>query len=162
MAATNVYLKLKDIDGESQDKDHDGWIEVMSWSWGVDNPASFAMGQGGQSTQAHFGAVNIQKIMDKASVNLFKNSGTGKHIGDGILSCMKLDGDTRVEYFKVEFTNLMVSSVQWSGGGGEQATSEHVSLAFEEFKQTYQLQQDTGGGQGAVNFGFNVQSSVAT
>jgi type VI secretion system secreted protein Hcp len=160
MAATNVYLKLDGIDGESQDQDHDKHIEVMSWSWGVDNPANFSIGQGGQATQAHIGSINIQKVMDKSSVTLFKNSTTGKHIASGTLSCMKLDGDTRVEYFKVDFTNLIVSSVQWSGGGQEQATNEHVALVFEEFKQKFKLQEDTGGAGGATDFGFNVQTSV--
>ena len=45
MAASNIYLKLDGLDGESLDEDHKDWIEVQNWSWGVDNPASFAVGQ---------------------------------------------------------------------------------------------------------------------
>ena len=47
MAITNMFLKLNGLDGESMDEDHKDWIEVESFSWGVDNPASFAIGQGG-------------------------------------------------------------------------------------------------------------------
>ena len=94
MAQSNIYLKLDGLDGESLDDDHKQWIEVQNWSWGVDNPASFAIGQGGQATQAHIAAVNIQKSCDAASVALFKASTTGKHIPKATLSCMKLDGDT--------------------------------------------------------------------
>jgi hypothetical protein len=60
MAQSNIYLKLDGLDGESLDDDHKDWIEVQNWSWGVDNPASFAVGQGGQATQAHIAAVNVQ------------------------------------------------------------------------------------------------------
>jgi type VI secretion system secreted protein Hcp len=162
MAQTNVYLKLQDVDGESQDTDHDKWIEVMSWSWGVDNPVSFALAQGGQSTQAHVGSMNIQCIMDLSTVTAFKNATTGKHVDTGTLSCMKLDGDQRVEYFKVDLTNVMVSSVQYSGGGQDQAVNVHLALVFEEFKQHYKGQQDTGSAGGGKDFGFNVQTSVAT
>jgi len=162
MAITNMFLKLNGLDGESMDEDHKDWIEVDSFSWGVDNPSSFAIGQGGQSTQAHISALNIQKHCDKASVSLFKASTTGKHIPDGTLSCMKLDGDSRVEYLKIDLTDIMVSGLQWSGSGGEHLVHEHLSLVFAEFKQSYNLQSDEGGAQGATDFGYNIQTSKAS
>ncbi len=162
MAATNIYLKLDGLDGESMDEDHKDWIEVESWSWGVDNPASFAVGQGGQATQAHIAAVSAQKRCDKASVALFKACTTGKHIPKGTVSCLKLDGDSRVEYLKIDLTDIMVSGLQWSASGGEHLTHEHVSLVFAEFKAAYKLQQDAGSGGGSVDFGYNVQTSKAT
>jgi type VI secretion system secreted protein Hcp len=162
MAATNIYLKLDGVDGESLDTDHTAWIELESWSWGVSNPATFTKGQGGQATQAHIAGFNIQKLCDKSSVTLFKNCTTGKHIPKATLSCLKLDGDTRVEYFKVDFTDLLVEGVNWSAAGGGHEIHESVSLVFSEFKETYKLQQDTGGGQGSVEFGYDLQSSKAT
>jgi type VI secretion system secreted protein Hcp len=162
MAKTNIYLKLDGLDGESVDEDHKNWIEVESWSWGVDNPASFAQGQGGQSTQAHVSSLNVVKHCDKASVTLYKDCTTGKHITSGTLSCLKLDGDSRVEYMKVDLTDVMVSSVQWSASGSEHHVHESLGLVFAEFKQTYKLQQDTGSAQGSTEFGFNVQTSKAT
>ncbi len=159
MAATNCYLKLDGVDGESLDDDHKQWIELYSWSWGVDNPASFAAGQGGQATQAHIASFSIQKHVDASTVPLFKNCTTGKHIPKGTLSCMKLDGDTRVEYYKVDFTDVMVSSQQMSGAAAEHLIHEHVSLVFAEFKETYKLQQDTGGAGGSTEFGYNIQTS---
>ncbi|WP_027519141.1 type VI secretion system tube protein Hcp [Bradyrhizobium sp. WSM1417] len=162
MASTNMYLKLDGIDGESLDQDHQDWIEVESLSWGVSNPASFSIAQGGQATQADVSSFNIAKHMDKASVNLFKASNTGKHIASGNLECLKLDGDSRVVFFKVDFTDLVVTSVQWSGSGSDQALHEMVSFAFSEFKQSYKLQQDAGAAGGSTDFGFNIQTSKAT
>lgn len=162
MASTNMYLKLDGIDGESLDTDHQDWIEVESLSWGVSNPASFAINQGGQATQADVLGFTISKHMDKASVNLFKASNTGKHIASGNLECLKLDGDSRVVYFKVDFTDLVVSNVMWSGSGQDQALHETVTFAFAEFKQSYKLQQDAGSAGGSTDFGFNIQTSQAT
>jgi type VI secretion system secreted protein Hcp len=160
MAATNVYLKLDDINGESLDKDHQNWIEVDSFSWGVDNPSSFAIGQGGQATQAHIASLTINKHCDASSVTLFKACTTGRHINKGTLSCLKLDGDSRVEYLKVELDDIMVSGLQWSGSGGEHLVHEHCSLVFAKFKQSYTLQQDTGAGaSGAKDFGYDIQKS---
>jgi type VI secretion system secreted protein Hcp len=162
MAATNVYLKLEGLDGESMDADHTDWIEVNSFSWGVDNPASFAIGQGGQATQAHIASINIQKHCDKSSVALYKACTTGKHIPSGTLSCLKLDGDSRVEYLKIDLTDIMVSGLQWSGSGGEHLVHENVSLVFAEFKQAYKLQQDAGSAGGNTDFGYNIQTSKAS
>jgi type VI secretion system secreted protein Hcp len=162
MARTNIYLKLDGLDGESKDTDHTDWIELDSWSWGVDNPASFARGQGGQATQAHVSSLSIVKNCDKASVAMYKACTTGKHIASGTLSCMKLDGDSRVEYLKVDLTDIMVANLQWSASGAENEVHESVALVFAEFKQAYKLQQDAGAAGGNTDFGFNVQTSVAT
>jgi type VI secretion system secreted protein Hcp len=162
MAQTNIYLKLDSVDGESIDKDHDKWIEVESFTWGVDNPSSFATGQGGQATQAHVATIGVQKRFDNSSVTLFKNCTTGKHIQSGTISCMKLDGDTRVEYLKIELTDIMVSNIQYSGVGADQQVQEHASLVFAKFKKTYQLQQNVGSAQGAKEFGYDIQKSVAS
>ena len=37
--AVDMFLKISGIDGESSDKQHKGTIEVLSFSWGVSNPA---------------------------------------------------------------------------------------------------------------------------
>jgi type VI secretion system secreted protein Hcp len=153
-----MFLKLEGVDGESSDTAHPNEIEINSWGWGVDNPASFKVGQGGQSTQANFSAIHINKICDKASVALFKACTTGKHIPSGKITCRKLDGDSKVEYLVIDLTDLMVSNVSWSGSGSEQILHETVSLVFSEFKQAYKLQQDTGDAGGATEFGFDIQS----
>jgi len=162
MAKTNIYLKLEGLDGESMDDEHKDWIEVESWSWGVDNPASFAQGQGGQATQAHVASLSVVKNCDKASVSMYKACTTGKHIKKGTLSCLKLDGDKRVEYMKVDLTDIMVSNLQWSASGSEHHVHENVGLVFAEFKQAYKLQSDKGSAKGSTEFGFNVQTSKAT
>ncbi len=153
-----MFLKLDGVDGESLDEKHTAEIEINSWGWGVDNPASFKVGQGGQSTQANFSAIHVNKICDKASVTLFKNCTTGKHIGSGKITCRKLDGDSKVDYLVIDLTDIMVANVSWSGSGSEQILHETVSLVFAEFKSTYQLQQDTGSAGGSTEFGFNIQS----
>jgi type VI secretion system secreted protein Hcp len=162
MAKTNIYLKLDGLNGESMDDEHKDWIEVESWSWGVDNPASFAQGQGGQSTQAHVSAINVVKNCDAASVAMYKACTTGKHIPKGTLSCLKLDGDSRIEYMKVDLTDIMVSNLQWSASGTEHHVHESVGLVFAEFKQAYKLQQDKGTPKGSTEFGYNVQTSKIT
>jgi type VI secretion system secreted protein Hcp len=159
MANTNLYLKLDGVDGESLDKDHKGWIELTHWSFGAHNAATFAVGQGGQAKQAQFTPMNVQKHLDTASTTLFKNVASGKHIPKGTLSCMKLNGDARVEYLKIEMKDVMVSSVVGTCGAEDDHVSESVDLAFAEFKIEYKLQSDTGSAGGTYDMGFNIQTS---
>jgi type VI secretion system secreted protein Hcp len=159
MAQTNVYLKLKDINGESLDTDHTDWIEVHGWSWGVDNQADFAIGQGGQTTQSHHSPLTITKHIDKSSIALVQAATTGKHIDDGILSLMKLDGDNRIEYMKIDLTDVMVKGVHPGGSGGDAVGMETVSLVFAQFKAAYKLQEDAGSAGGATEFGWDIQKS---
>jgi type VI secretion system secreted protein Hcp len=153
-----MFLKLDGVEGESLDENHKNEIEILSWGWGLDNPSSFALGQGGQSTKVNFSAINLNKICDKASVALFKCCTTGKHIASGKITCRKNDGDSKVEYLTIELTDIMVSNFQWSGNGYDTTLSESVQLVCAEFKQSYKLQQDTGSAGGATDFGFNIQS----
>ena len=36
-AASDIFAKIGDIKGESQDSKHKDWIEVSSFSWGMNN-----------------------------------------------------------------------------------------------------------------------------
>jgi type VI secretion system secreted protein Hcp len=161
MAKTNIYLKLEGIEGESTDENHKGWIELDQFTWGVKNDASFAIGQGGQATQGHVGKIKVDKVCDKSSITLFKNCTTGKHITGGTISCLKLDGEARIEYLNIELKDIMVSSVDWTGAGTEAVLKESVELEFAEFKKVYTLQEDKGSPGGAKEFAYNRQTSKA-
>jgi type VI secretion system secreted protein Hcp len=160
MAAVDTFLKLKGIEGESQDHKHKNEIEILSWSWGVSNSASFGHGTGGGTGKANFSEIHIVKVVDKASVPLWQHCTDGKHIPDGLITCRKAAGDDQLEYLKVDLKDVMVTSVQFSGsGGGGQHVTESISLAFAEFKTQYKQQQNTGAGGGASEFGWNIQQN---
>lgn len=36
--STDLYLKIDGINGESQDSNHKGWIDIDSFSWGQARP----------------------------------------------------------------------------------------------------------------------------
>jgi type VI secretion system secreted protein Hcp len=152
-----MFLKLDGIEGESLDADHAGEIEIKSWGWTTTNAVRWDMNQGGQSTKVEIKDIDLDKICDKASVTLYQNCVTGKHIKSGTITCRKNDGDQKVEYLIVTLTDIMVTKVQFVGGGEEQNLKESVSLSFAEFRMDYKVQNDTGNAAGAKSFGFNVQ-----
>ena len=153
-----MFLKLDGIDGESLDAVHTNEIEIKNWNWTTNNPVKWDVNQGGQSSKVEVKEITINKICDKASVTLYQNCVTGKHIKNGTITCRKNDGDQKVEYLIVTLTDIMVSSVAFQGDGGDPALNEIVALSFAEFRLDYKVQNDTGNAAGgSKSFQFSVQ-----
>jgi type VI secretion system secreted protein Hcp len=153
-----MFLQLEGVDGESLDEKHGGEIEIKSWGWTTVNNVKWNLNQGGQSTKVDVNAITIEKICDKASVTLYQNCVTGKHIASGKITCRKKDGEQKVEYMVVDLTDIMVSKVAWAGEGEEQMLKETVEISFAEFKLNYLVQADSGNAEaGHKDFKFHIQ-----
>lgn len=157
--AVDMFLKLDGIKGESKDKSHKEEIDVYSWSWGLTQTGSFGTGGGGGSGKVNVHDITLTKKLDKASNMLTVCCCSGKHIKEGTLTVRKA-GDDPLEYLKITFTDLLVSSMQTSGTDGGDAVMETVSLNFAKFKVEYQEQKETGGGHPAVTYGWDIKQNV--
>jgi type VI secretion system secreted protein Hcp len=67
--ATDVYLSIDGIKGESADSAHQGWIELTSAQWGVTQPRSATASTGGGHTaeRCEHRTLAISKLADLAS-----------------------------------------------------------------------------------------------
>jgi type VI secretion system secreted protein Hcp len=160
--AYDAFLKLDGVTGESTRKGAEGWIQIMSFSWGAANPVSLGTGTGGAgSSKVTISTINVIKQTDSSSPLLFQKCCAGTHYPTGIVSIRKASGtDTGLEYFKIEMTEVFVESIQVSGSsGGDDTPTESVSLAFGSIKETYQPQK-VDGTPGAAQIGqWNVKTN---
>jgi type VI secretion system secreted protein Hcp len=124
-----MFLKLDGIDGESVDSKHKGEIEILSFSWGVSNAA--AAGRGGASAgKVSPNDFSFVKKLDKASPQLIGKVCQGEHLGSGLLTLRKA-GQNQQEYLKIELENIVITSYQTGGSGGESEPVEQVSFSFQ-------------------------------
>jgi len=147
MAAFDIFLKLDDVKGESQDSKHKDWIELFSYSEGV-SQVSVGVGNGAAraATNPKCSSFNAQKLFDRASPALLAAAMTGQHFSKGEVNFVHADSDGQV-FLKLELNDVLVSSIQQSGStGGDRAPSESVSLNFSSVKVTYRPQKDDGTG----------------
>jgi len=137
--AFDAFLKLSTggindqivIQGESQDKNHPGEIEIESFSWGVSNPATLGSSGGGAgSGKASVSSLNFLGPLSKASPNLMLACATGKHIPQAVLTCRKAGGPTQVEFLKIKLSDVLVESYQESGNIGGDFPEDSFSLFF--------------------------------
>lgn len=147
MAEVDIYLKLEDqkgpIKGESQDKDHKEWIEVHSFSWGMNNDGYAHFGGGAGMGKVSMGDISITKELDVSTSVLMHHCATGEHFTKATFEFMKAGGAKRACYNKIELDEVFISSVQHGGGTGAML-SESVTMNFAKIKQTSTPQDKTG------------------
>jgi type VI secretion system secreted protein Hcp len=113
-------------------------LEISSWSWGVTNSASIGSGGGGAgSGKATLGSLTITKVIDKASPKLAFLCASGQHIPTVTLTVQR-PGSSGMPYFEIKLTDALVTSVQHSGVGGDNAQpTERVTFDYRRVELKY-------------------------
>jgi type VI secretion system secreted protein Hcp len=161
--AFDAFLKIDGIPGESLDDKHKDWIELLSFSHGITQPASMTASSvgGATSERVTMGDFHIVKNLDKASPKLSEQCCSGKHIKDVTIELCRAGGD-KLKYMEVKLEQVIISSV--STGGSSQGTggfpSEAVSFNFGKVKWTYtQQKREDGSGGGNVAGGWDLTAN---
>jgi len=156
--AVDIFLKLTDIKGESKDHKHKDEIDIHSYSWGMTQIGSFGAGGGGGTGKVNVHDITLTKNLDKATNVLYLRCASGKHIPEGILTVRKA-GEKPLEYLKITFNDIIVSSSQTAGHSGGDTVQETLSLNFSKVKIEYQEQKADGTGHPATTFGWDVKAN---
>jgi type VI secretion system secreted protein Hcp len=139
------------IKGESQDDQHKGEIDVLSWSWGMQ--AKPTLGGGVASGKATINDLKIVKKLDSASTALMLALRTNEPIQKAVLTLRKA-GKSQVEYFKVTIEQGRVTSLTVDAGdtSGSPDVVERVSFSFNKIEVEYVPQGKDGLPQGGMTF----------
>ena len=116
--ASDIFAKIGDIKGESPDDKHKDEIEVLSFSWGVANPANVGgSGGGGGAGKATFHDLSFTHNIDKASPRLLQACATGSHLKEATITHRKA-GKALQEFLIIKMNDVIVTSVSLSDSGG--------------------------------------------
>lgn len=153
--AVDIFAKLGDIKGESLDSKHKDEIEVLSYSWGVNNAGSMGHGTGGGEGRSTFHDLTFGHNIDKASPILMQACATGVHLKEATITHRKAGKDQH-EYFIVKMNDVVVTGVT-HGGSGDGHT-ENVSLSFAKVAVEYKPQKPDGTLDAAIVFKYDRQA----
>jgi len=156
--ATDIFMKLGDIKGESQDDKHKDEIDVLSWSWGVQQPGSMHVGGGGGHGKANFSDLVFTHYVDKASPVLLKSCATAEHIKEATLTLRKA-GKTPQEFLLIKMNDVIITSVQPSGTGGDAGHTAQVALQFSKVNLEYKPQKPDGSLDAGVHFKMDIKAN---
>jgi len=154
----DMFLKVDGVEGESPDHNHKGEIELLSFSYGATQPGSAGHGGGSGIGKVQVHDFHFSKYMDKASPKLFEFCATGKHTPKVVLTCRKAGGDQQ-EYLIVTLSEVIVSSIQNSGSGGDSLPTESVTLNFSKIEISYKAQDEKGNLTGVVKAGWDLSKN---
>jgi type VI secretion system secreted protein Hcp len=156
--ATDIFAKIGDIKGESLDSKHKGEVEVLSWSWGVQQSGTMAHGGGGGEGKASFSDFNFTHHVDKASPVLMKACATGEHIKEATITVRKA-GKGQQEYLIFKMSDIIVTNVNPSGSGDSAATAESVALQCAKIALEYKPQKADGSLDAGIHFKYDIKSN---
>ena len=149
MAVADMFLKLAGVTGESQDSDHKGEIQVVSWSWGLQSPA--AMGGSASTTgRTALEELSVTKRVDRSTPTLMLFCRNHTVVPTAVLIVRKA-GATPLEYLRIELTNVRITSLKTHSESTE--LMEQLQLGCTKIKVVYTPQAATGAkGGGEVSF----------
>jgi len=156
MALFDAFLKIDGIEGESADSKHKSEIDIHSFSWGASNAGTFATGGGGGAGKVSMQDFHFTMGVNKSSVKLMLACAGGDHIKSAILTCRKAGKDQQ-EFFKVTFSDVLVSSFQVGGNEGATLPIDSISLNFAKAEWEYKEQKADGSLGGAIKAGWDLK-----
>lgn len=121
-AASDFFLKIEGVSGESKAPGHEGWIELESFSFGIHQAGTTAYGSGGGEGKASFHDLSFTHKVDKASPVLMKAALTGEHYKNVTL-------DLHGQRYLLQ--DVIVTSFQQAGhGNGNAIPQETVKMQY--------------------------------
>jgi type VI secretion system secreted protein Hcp len=156
--AADIFLKIGDIKGESTDDKHKDTIDVLAWSWGVNQSGSMHVGGGGGAGKASFHDLSFTHHVDKASPVLLKTCAVLEHIKEAQLTVRKA-GKSPQEFLIIKMNDIIVTSVQPSGNGGDGGLVENVALQFAKVDVEYKPQKADGSLDAGIHFKYDIKAN---
>ena len=146
VSASDMFLKISGIKGESTDDKHRDSIDVLSWSWGM----STGTGRVKKGTIAPKCIQDLQltKFVDSSTPALIMNGVLGETAKEATLTVRKPGSsskDQQQEYLVIKMENVMVTSYQTGGSSGDnQPLVDTVVLSFSSIQGEYRPQKPDG------------------
>jgi type VI secretion system secreted protein Hcp len=160
--ASDYYLLIDGINGESQNTNMPKNIELDSYSFGASNPADVG-GQGLAAGKCSLSDFSFTCALDSSSWQIVKDLYSGTHVATTVFTGMKAGGGgSTYKYIVITMTNCFITSHS-TGGGSQGVPSQSCSIAYEQIEYEYFTQDTSTGsttsaGKGTYNIGTGVAS----
>lgn len=129
-AQTQLFLKLPGIDGESSDKGHKNWTDLLSYEQSLSSAPSTS---GGMTVagRTKFDEIILEKKLDKTSAKIMVAAASGQRFPEVVIEMGRFDGrDTRV-FLTIRLTDVIISGHQFGiAEQGGSAGKEKLKLNF--------------------------------
>ena len=162
--ADDYFLKIIEIQGESQDARHRGEIVLDAWSYGGTVGGKPSGPTRPSVVSGRFSAQDFQFTakVSKASPKLFEACTTGMRLRDVTLFARRA-GTEQQDYLRIRLSDVLISSYQLSGSSGSgDVPLDQVSCAYAKIEIEYKEQRPDGSLGGPVTAMFDLGKNRPT
>jgi type VI secretion system secreted protein Hcp len=160
--AFDAFLKIDGIPGESMDEQHPEWIEVLSFSHSIDQPASSTASSvgGATSERVNHRALKVIHHIDRASPKIYDACCSGKHLNHVRLEVCR-SGGKKLKYLEIQLEQVLISGVQIQGNPDVNGfPHEILDLSYGKIRWIYtQQKRADGSGGGNISAGWDLTSN---
>ncbi|MDR2153894.1 MAG: type VI secretion system tube protein Hcp [Burkholderiaceae bacterium] len=156
--ATDMFMKIEGVSGESKDANHKDWTDIKSFEWGATQPGSMVSGGGGGVGKASLDDLSVEALLDKAAPAILKNCIAGKHLNKVEISACKAGGQ-QIEYTRITLEEVMITGVRYLSDPKIDAVRVLYSFQAAKVKQQYWEQTDKGGKGAETQVGWNIKEN---
>ena len=157
----DAYIQLEGIPGSATDDKHKAWIEVLSFSWGVEQQGASRSVGGDQTTgKANLRDVTFVKVVDQSSPKLALMCASGGHIPKGVIDWCQATGQKHC-FMKYTLSDIVISAVQVGGntGGGDSKPTEEVSMRYAKIEWEYTPVDEKGKALAATKGNWDLKAN---
>jgi type VI secretion system secreted protein Hcp len=159
--AVDMFIKIDDIKGESEDARHKDEIDVLAWGWCMAQDAAPQSGSGGTAAgKVSFKDLSFTKYVDAATPLLMLSCSSGRHLKEAVLT-MRRAGPTPFEYVMIRMGDVFVTSVSTGGSSGEDRGTENVTLNFARVELDYTKQKVDGSADETIQYKWDIRGITA-
>lgn len=162
LLAISAFLKIDGVEGEAQDKNHKGEIEVISWSFSETNSGTTHTGGGGGAGKVNMKDFKFIMRTNKASPTLFLLGANAKHIPKAVLSVRRSSDKNQDDFLQITLSDFFVSSFLSAGASGtpDAYPIEEILLNFSAIKFSYKPMKADGTYDRPVETGWDLKKNI--
>ncbi len=159
--AGNLFMQIEGVTGECAEENHKGWIDVESYSEGLQSSGTAGYGGGAGLGTVSYNDITITCHLEKAIPNLMKACADHKHYPTAKIEATKMGGNGQSwVYLQITLNDVVVTGVHFSGMQNQIPTVQ-VSLNFTKIKTEYWEQTSSGGKGSSTNAQWDQKANKA-
>jgi len=157
---SNIYMKIDEIKGSVTNKEYNGWIALNSAFYETSRDAVIETGRAydRELAKATFSEMEITKVCDAASTQLFQKMCSGKTIPKIVIHIV-YTGKSLQPYVKLELENVIISRYEDDMKSGT-IPSETLSLSYTKIHKTYISRDQSNQASTPFVVGYNIEEAA--
>ncbi|MCX7712083.1 MAG: type VI secretion system tube protein Hcp [Chthoniobacterales bacterium] len=159
--ASDYFLKIQDIEGESQDSAHKNEIDIISFNFEAAQPTAGGTLSGVGAGRVQVGTFNFVSRQSKASPKLMLACCDGTHIPTVTLTIRKA-GKEQQEFSVYKLSDCIITSYKVESPNDDSGIPlDTFKIGFSKIEHTYKEQKTDGTLGGSVQAGWDVKANKA-